>query len=231
MRVAGLEPARPWTQEPKSCASANSATPAWPHCGSPRSRSRASPPLGEWLDGRMQVSARVDYGTRALAELASRPGQLVTSEELAELQGIPVKFLEGILTQLRRAGLVLSKRGAEGGYRLARPAAEIAVADVFRALDGPIAAVRGHGPGGHGLPGCCRAPSRRLGRHQGRATDRPGAGHARRRGQWAAPGHRPWHSWPSRVRGSAASTGAPGWHRRSVRPPARVAAWPRGPWP
>jgi len=101
----------------------------------------------------MQVSARVDYGTRALAELASRPEQLVTSEELAELQGIPVKFLEGILTQLRRAGLVLSKRGAEGGYRLARPASEIAVADVFRALDGPIAAVRGMAPEDMDYPG------------------------------------------------------------------------------
>jgi Rrf2 family protein len=101
----------------------------------------------------MQVSARVDYGTRALTELASRPDQLVTSEELAELQGIPVKFLEGILTQLRRAGLVLSKRGAEGGYRLARPAAEIAVADVFRALDGPIAAVRGMAPEDMDYPG------------------------------------------------------------------------------
>lgn len=101
----------------------------------------------------MQVSARVDYGTRALAELASRPDQLVTSEELAELQGIPVKFLEGILTQLRRAGLVLSKRGAEGGYRLARPANEIAVADVFRALDGPIAAVRGMAPEDMSYPG------------------------------------------------------------------------------
>lgn len=101
----------------------------------------------------MQVSARVDYGTRALAELASRPDQLVTSEELAELQGIPVKFLEGILTQLRRAGLVLSKRGAEGGYRLARSPAEIAVADVFRALDGPIAAVRGMAPEDMDYPG------------------------------------------------------------------------------
>jgi Rrf2 family protein len=101
----------------------------------------------------MQVSARVDYGTRALAELASRPDQLVTSEELAELQGIPVKFLEGILTQLRRAGLVVSKRGAEGGYRLARPSAQIAVADVFRALDGPIAAVRGQAPEDMDYPG------------------------------------------------------------------------------
>ncbi len=101
----------------------------------------------------MQVSARVDYGTRSLAELASRPDQLVTAEELADLQGIPVKFLEGILTQLRRAGLIISKRGADGGYRLARPASEIAVADVFRALDGPIAAVRGMAPEDMSYPG------------------------------------------------------------------------------
>jgi Rrf2 family protein len=102
----------------------------------------------------MQVSARVDYGTRALAELASRDaGQLVTSEELAGLQGIPVKFLEGILTQLRRAGLVVSKRGVDGGYRLGRPADAITVADVFRALDGPIAAVRGMRPEDLAYPG------------------------------------------------------------------------------
>jgi Rrf2 family protein len=95
----------------------------------------------------MQVSARVDYGVRALAELASRSDDtLMTSEELAEVQGLPVKFLESILTQLRRAGLVVSKRGADGGFRLGRPAAQIAVADVFRALDGPIAAVRGQAP-------------------------------------------------------------------------------------
>ena len=64
-----------------------------------------------------------------------------------------MKFLEGILTQLRRAGLVVSKRGAEGGYRLARPATRIAVADVFRALDGPIAAVRGVAPEDMAYPG------------------------------------------------------------------------------
>ena len=102
----------------------------------------------------MQVSARVDYGTRALAELASRQdGDLVTSEDLARLQGIPVKFLEGILTQLRRAGLVYSKRGVDGGYRLGRPADQISVADVFRALDGPIAAVRGLAPEDMSYPG------------------------------------------------------------------------------
>ncbi len=95
----------------------------------------------------MQVSARVDYGMRALAELASRgPDGVATGEELAAQQELPTKFLEGIMTQLRRAGLVVSKRGAEGGFRLGRPAEEIALADVFRALEGPIASVRGVAP-------------------------------------------------------------------------------------
>jgi Rrf2 family protein len=102
----------------------------------------------------MQVSARVDYGVRALVELASRDGgPLVTAEELAGLQGLPVKFLEGILTHLRRAGLIVSKRGADGGYRLGRPADSISVADVVRAIDGPIAAVRGQAPEDLEYPG------------------------------------------------------------------------------
>ena len=84
---------------------------------------------------------------------AAAPIALVNAEELAGLQGIPVKFLEGILTQLRRAGLVVSQRGAEGGYRLGRPAEAISVADVFRALDGPIAAVRGMAPEDLAYPG------------------------------------------------------------------------------
>jgi Rrf2 family protein len=102
----------------------------------------------------MQVSARVDYGTRALVELASGdPERLVTSEDLAGKQELPVKFLEGILTQLRRAGLVVSKRGAEGGYRLGRPPDQIVLADVVRALEGPIAAVRGMAPEDMDYPG------------------------------------------------------------------------------
>ncbi len=95
----------------------------------------------------MQVSARVDYAMRALAELAAHEsGRLVTSDQLAHTQEIPPKFLESILTQLRRAGLVISRRGAEGGYRLGRPAEQITVADVIRALEGPLAAVRGFAP-------------------------------------------------------------------------------------
>jgi Rrf2 family protein len=105
----------------------------------------------------MQVSARVDYGIRALVELASRDdGRRVTAEELAALQGLPEKFLEGILTHLRRAGLVTSKRGADGGYLLGRPAERITVADVFRAIDGPIAAVRGQAPEDLDYPGAAQ---------------------------------------------------------------------------
>jgi Rrf2 family protein len=93
----------------------------------------------------MHIPAKVDYGVRALLTLAER-GQPTTGEALAEAQGLPAKFLGAILNDLRRAGLVASQRGAEGGYRLARPAQEIALADVMRALDGPLAEVRGMRP-------------------------------------------------------------------------------------
>lgn len=97
-------------------------------------------------NGFMHVSARVDYGTRALIELAdawSRDPQLLTKgDQLAQAQEIPAKFLEGILRQLRQAGIVVSQRGAEGGYRLERAPELISIADVVRALDGPLAAVR-----------------------------------------------------------------------------------------
>ena len=95
----------------------------------------------------MRVSAKVDYAIRALAELAaSPPGRPVTSERLADAQGIPPKFLENILLELRRSEIVASQRGAEGGYTLARPAADVSLADVIRAVEGPIASVRGSRP-------------------------------------------------------------------------------------
>lgn len=93
----------------------------------------------------MHIPAKVDYGMRALLELARSEGP-ATGESLARAQGLPVKFLAAILNDLRRASLVTSQRGLEGGYRLARPATEITVADVMRALDGPLAAVRGLRP-------------------------------------------------------------------------------------
>jgi Rrf2 family protein len=93
----------------------------------------------------VRVSAKVDYALRAMLELAAADG-LVKSERVAAAQGIPQKFLENILLDLRHAELVTSRRGIEGGYALARPAGEISVADVIRAVEGPIATVRGERP-------------------------------------------------------------------------------------
>jgi Rrf2 family protein len=94
----------------------------------------------------MRVSAKADYALRASIELAAAaPGQ-VKGERLAAAQAIPHKFLENILADLRNGGLVASQRGADGGYRLARPPAEITVADVIRVVEGPIASVRGERP-------------------------------------------------------------------------------------
>jgi Rrf2 family protein len=95
----------------------------------------------------MRVSAKADYALRAMLELAAADG-LVKGERVASAQSIPQKFLESILLDLRRAELVASQRGADGGYALARPAAEISVADVIRAVEGPIASVRGERPDG-----------------------------------------------------------------------------------
>lgn len=93
----------------------------------------------------MRVSAKVDYALRAMLELAAAGG-LVKGEQLATAQGIPQKFLESILVELRHAELVTSRRGVEGGYALGRPAEEISLADVIRAVEGPIATVRGARP-------------------------------------------------------------------------------------
>ncbi len=95
---------------------------------------------------RMRLSARADYALRATIELAASPGGHVTAEQLARAQQIPGKFLEAILTQLRRAGLVRSQRGPDGGFWLARPAVEISLADIIRAIDGPLLGVRGERP-------------------------------------------------------------------------------------
>ncbi len=95
----------------------------------------------------MRVSAKADYAVRAAIELACAAGEgPVKGERVASAQGIPPKFLENILLDLRHAGLVASQRGAEGGYWLARPPEEITVADVIRAVEGPIASVRGIRP-------------------------------------------------------------------------------------
>ncbi len=94
----------------------------------------------------MHISAKADYAVRAAVQLASSSEFPVTSESIAAAQHIPGKFLEAILSELRREGLVRSRRGTHGGYWLSRPAAEISVADVLRAIDGPMALVRGVRP-------------------------------------------------------------------------------------
>src|SRR4029434_6285272 len=94
----------------------------------------------------MRVSAKADYAVRAAVELAAAGKGPVKGDRIAEAQGIPLKFLENILAELRHAGLVQSQRGAEGGYWLARPADQVTVADVIRAVDGPLANVRGARP-------------------------------------------------------------------------------------
>jgi Rrf2 family protein len=93
----------------------------------------------------MRLSARVDYALRAVCELAAAETPR-TVEQLSVAQRIPNKYLESILGELRRGGLLRSQRGPEGGYRLGRPAGEISIADVIRALDGELANVRGSRP-------------------------------------------------------------------------------------
>jgi len=102
----------------------------------------------------VRISAKTDYAVRAAVELAAHGDEHpLKSERIAQAQGIPLRFLENILVQLRQGGIVVSRRGADGGYRLAEPAAEITVADVIRAIDGPLAAVAGERPEKLGFEG------------------------------------------------------------------------------
>src|SRR5512135_2915506 len=95
----------------------------------------------------MRISAKVDYAVRAAVELAAATDEKpIKAERIANAQGIPLNFLENILGELRHAGIVRSHRGAEGGFRLAKPASDISIADVVRAVEGPLASVRGGPP-------------------------------------------------------------------------------------
>lgn len=95
----------------------------------------------------MHITARVDYAVRTLLEIARDPAAgSVKADAIATAQQIPPKVLETVLGELRRGNLVTSRRGPDGGYRLARPAAEISVADVIRAVESPLASVRGQRP-------------------------------------------------------------------------------------
>jgi Rrf2 family protein len=105
-------------------------------------------------DVSVHVSAKSDYAIRALLSLAARQPQLVKAEVVAREQQLPRKFVEAILAELRRSGIVRTQRGAEGGYGLARPASDISLGDIFRAVDGPLTEVRGvrpHETTGEGL--------------------------------------------------------------------------------
>jgi Rrf2 family protein len=94
----------------------------------------------------MRISAKVDYAVRASIELAAAGGEPIKGEAIADAQDIPLKFLENILGELKHTGIVASRRGAQGGYWLAKPADEVSLADIVRAVEGPLASVRGQGP-------------------------------------------------------------------------------------
>ena len=119
----------------------------------------------------MRVAAKVDYALRACAELAAAGEGPVKGERIAQAQEIPLKFLENILLDLKHAGLVQSQRGAEGGYWLARPAEEITLAEIIRAVEGPLANVRacGRRTSSTAAP---RSPSSRSGSRCGRTCAR-----------------------------------------------------------
>src|ERR1700712_4634076 len=102
----------------------------------------------------MRISAKADYAVRAAVELAGATDEKpVKAERIATAQGIPLNFLENILGEMRHAGLVRSQRGAEGGFRLAKTPDQITIADVIRAVEGPLASVRGGPPEEISYPG------------------------------------------------------------------------------
>ena len=95
----------------------------------------------------MHISSKADYAVRAVLVLATTgDGRPVKGETVAAAQGLPPKYTENILVELRRAGVIRSQRGAEGGFMLDRPATEVTIADIIRAVDGPLAEVRGMPP-------------------------------------------------------------------------------------
>jgi Rrf2 family protein len=95
----------------------------------------------------VRISAKAEYAVRAAVELAAAPDEKpIKAERIATAQNIPLNFLENILGELRHSGVVRSHRGAEGGFRLAKPPEQITIADVIRAVEGPLASVRGGPP-------------------------------------------------------------------------------------
>lgn len=105
-------------------------------------------PVGRiWKTPGVRVSAKSDYALRALAEIVRRgDDRAVSAEEIGRIQEIPHGFLQAILADLRKVGIVTAQRGQSGGWRLAMPASKISVADVIRAVDGPLLSVAGLRP-------------------------------------------------------------------------------------
>jgi Rrf2 family protein len=104
----------------------------------------------------MRISAKADYAVRAAVELAGSGEEPVKGERLAEAQGIPLQFLEHILLELKHARLVRARRGARGGYWLARPPEEITLANVIRAVEGPLANIQDMAPEATDYPGTAK---------------------------------------------------------------------------
>jgi Rrf2 family protein len=95
----------------------------------------------------MRISAKVDYAVRAMCELAARDAEApIKADSIAAAQAISRSFLENILVDLKRAGLVRATRGRDGGYRMTRAASDVSIADIIRAVEGPLADVRGVRP-------------------------------------------------------------------------------------
>ena len=136
----------------------------------------------------MRISAKADYAVRAVVELAAAEGDKpVKAERVATAQEIPLNFLENILGELRHAGIVRSHRGAEGGFRLAKPANEVTVADVIRAVEGPLASVRGGPPEDAKYGGAATTLPHGVDRGAGQPAPRRRARHDRRHRQLQAP--------------------------------------------
>ncbi len=94
----------------------------------------------------MRISAKIDYALRAVVELASAGGHPIKAEQVAAAQEIPLRFLENILHELKHDGIVTAQRGSTGGYTLGRAPEKITLADVIRAVDGPLANIKGKRP-------------------------------------------------------------------------------------
>ena len=131
----------------------------------------------------MRISAKVDYAVRAAIELAAAGGEPIKGEAIADAQDIPLKFLENILGELKHTGIVASRRGAQGGYWLAKPADEVSLADIVRAVEGPLATRPRPGPRDARLQGRGGAAAEGLDRGARQPARGDGGHHARRRGR------------------------------------------------